>query len=81
MEGCRLQQASGLLGDDLFADHLAYGAGGAAGGAVNVALQPCLVGIELVLDGGLVEVLHPAFCGVGRGSLLRCRKQCIGVQR
>jgi hypothetical protein len=44
-------------------------------------LQPCLVGIELVLDGGLVEVLHPAFCGVGRGSLLRCRKQCIGVQR
>lgn len=81
MEGCRLQQALGLLGDDLFVDYLAHGAGGAARGAVNVALQPYLVGIELALNGSLVEVLYPAFCGVGRCSLLRCGQQRIGVQR
>ena len=81
MGGFPLQQAFGLLGDDLFADHLAHGAGGAAGGAVDVALQPCLVGVEPALNRGLVEVLHPAFGGVGRCSLLRSGQQRIGVQR
>jgi hypothetical protein len=75
--GDACQHAVHGLGDDLFADDVAYGGVGLLG--VDVGFEAALVAGELVLNGGLVEVLHPAFLFVDGGAALGCGEQGLGI--
>ena len=69
------------MGDDFFADDVAHGAVGAGGGGVDIGFKAGLVGGEFVLNGGLVEVLHPALGGVDGRALLSGVQQRSCIQR
>ena len=66
------------LGNDLAANDVADRGIELLG--VDVGLELILVAGELVLDGGLVEVLHPAFLFIDRGSALCGVEQGLGIQ-
>ena len=48
--------------------------------AVDVGLEPGLVGLELAFEGGVVEVAYPAFICVDLRALLRGGEQAVGVE-
>ena len=78
-------QGAGQVGQGVdlriaLAQHVADGA--VAGVlAVDVGFEAGLVGVELALQGGGVEVLYPAFGLVGLGALLGGIQEGVGIQR
>ena len=78
-------QAAGQVGQGVdlgaaLAEHVTHGAV-AAVLAVDVGFEAGLVGVELALQGGGVEVLYPAFGLVGLGALLGGIQEGVGIQR
>lgn len=78
---CACEQFYRYLGDDFFADDIAYGTIRARGGAVDIGFKAGLVGAEFVLDGGLVEVLYPALGGIDSRALLGGVQEGGRIQR
>ena len=73
------QVGHGVDGGRFLAENVAYGALPSVL-AVDVGFKAGLVAAQLALQGGGVEVSHPAFGRVGFCALLGCAQQGLGVQ-